>query len=128
MQALRQGLGGNRFAPACPASRDTCIQTPLNLVPDRGWILAGMASRALARSPAVHIVHRRAFSTSGISRIMPTMLARISPSTFQLQETLPRLPVPRLQDTLERYLRSLEPVLRQKEVLGELPSGYDCAV
>ena len=51
------------------------------------------------------------------------MLARISPSTFQLQETLPRLPVPRLQDTLERYLRSLEPVLRQKEVLGELPSG-----
>ena len=41
---------------------------------------------------------------------MPTMLARISPSTFQLQETLPRLPVPRLQDTLERYLRSLEPV------------------
>ena len=123
MQGLRQGIGGNRFAPAFPTSRYTYIQTPLNLVPDRGWILAGMASRALARSPAIRIVYRRAFSTSGISRIMPTMLARISPSTFQLQETLPRLPVPRLQDTLERYLRSLEPVLRQKEVLGELSSG-----
>ena len=51
------------------------------------------------------------------------MLARISPTTFQMQSALPRLPVPRLEDSLERYLRSLEPILRQKEVLGELPSG-----
>ena len=54
---------------------------------------------------------------------MPSMLARISPTTFQMQSALPRLPVPRLEDSLERYLRSLEPILRQKEVLGELPSG-----
>ena len=51
---------------------------------------------------------------------MPTMLARISPSTFQLQETLPRLPVPRLQDTLERYLRSLQHDGRRKVGLGAL--------
>ncbi|WFD26088.1 carnitine O-acetyltransferase [Malassezia nana] len=54
---------------------------------------------------------------------MPSMLNRISPSTFQLQEQLPRLPVPKLEDTLARYLRTLEPLLRQKEEMGELPAG-----
>lgn len=51
------------------------------------------------------------------------MLVRISPSTFQLQESLPRLPVPNLEESLTRYLRSLQPILRQKEALGELPAG-----
>lgn len=54
---------------------------------------------------------------------MPTMLNRISPTTFELQAQLPRLPVPQLEDTLTRYLRTLEPLLRQKEELGELPAG-----
>lgn len=51
------------------------------------------------------------------------MLTRTVPTTFELQPTLPRLPVPALEDTLRRYLKSLEPFLRQKEIFGELPAG-----
>lgn len=45
------------------------------------------------------------------------------PKTFSRQGELPRLPVPTLEETLPRYLKSLEPILRQKEELGQLPSG-----
>lgn len=50
---------------------------------------------------------------------MPRMLAN--------QATLPRLPVPPLEQSLERYLRSIEPILQQKEDLGELPAGATVA-
>lgn len=43
--------------------------------------------------------------------------------TFAAQDSLPRLPVPAVEDTLGRYLRSIEPVLRQKADRGELPPG-----
>ena len=36
---------------------------------------------------------------------------------------LPRLPVPRLRDTLDRYLKSLEPFLLEDEVRGGLASS-----
>lgn len=42
------------------------------------------------------------------------------PKTFSRQRALPRLPVPQLDATLERYLKSLEPLLQQKEEFGEL--------
>lgn len=37
------------------------------------------------------------------------------PSTFSLQQSLPRLPVPELQATLARYLRSVAPLLSAEE-------------
>ncbi|WFD30810.1 carnitine O-acetyltransferase [Malassezia sp. CBS 17886] len=49
------------------------------------------------------------------------------PRTFGNQTGLPRLPVPALDETLARYLRSLEPFLRQREELGELPAGATAA-
>ncbi|PWN41844.1 acyltransferase ChoActase/COT/CPT [Ceraceosorus guamensis] len=49
------------------------------------------------------------------------------PKTFSRQGELPRLPVPTLEETFPRYLKSLEPVLRQKEELGQLPSGATAA-
>lgn len=45
------------------------------------------------------------------------------PKTFSRQRTLPRLPIPDLEATLERYLTSIEPLLLQKEHLGELPGS-----
>lgn len=42
------------------------------------------------------------------------------PKTWSRQHELPRLPIPPLEQTLPRYLASLEPILRQKEKLGEL--------
>lgn len=41
--------------------------------------------------------------------------------TFTLQRTLPRLPIPALEETLARYLQSLEPILLQAEEMGQLP-------
>ncbi|CAO1632887.1 unnamed protein product [Sympodiomycopsis kandeliae] len=42
------------------------------------------------------------------------------PKTFSRQRQLPRLPIPPLQATFEKYIKSLEPVFLQKEALGEL--------
>ncbi|CAO1613351.1 unnamed protein product [Parajaminaea phylloscopi] len=42
------------------------------------------------------------------------------PKTFSRQRSLPRLPVPQLDASLDRYLKSIEPILLQKEELGEL--------
>ncbi|KAL4402466.1 acyltransferase [Malassezia pachydermatis] len=81
-----------------------------------------MALPALLRSTALR-TSQRSFSTTSAKRIMPSMLTRTVPTTFQLQSSLPRLPVPKLEDSLARYLKSLEPFLRQKEELGELPAG-----
>ena len=38
---------------------------------------------------------------------------------FKHQGEIPRLPIPDLEDTCERYLRSLEPLISDKEMLGE---------
>ncbi|KAK0569116.1 hypothetical protein OC861_001256 [Tilletia horrida] len=49
------------------------------------------------------------------------------PKTFSRQHELPKLPVPALEQTFKRYLRSLEPILKQKEELGQLPAGATAA-
>lgn len=49
--------------------------------------------------------------------------ANSAPRTFAAQDSLPRLPVPAVEDTLSRYLVSIEPILRQKADFGELPAG-----
>ena len=36
------------------------------------------------------------------------------PKTFQFQKTLPRLPIPTLSNSIDKYLRSLRPLLLQK--------------
>ncbi|KAL7423876.1 hypothetical protein Q5752_001461 [Cryptotrichosporon argae] len=43
------------------------------------------------------------------------------PKTFALQRTLPRLPVPPLEDSVGAYLKSLRPVLEQMYDAGALP-------
>lgn len=45
------------------------------------------------------------------------------PKTFSRQRSLPRLPIPQLDASLERYLKTIEPLLLQKEELGELPGS-----
>ncbi|ORX86023.1 acyltransferase ChoActase/COT/CPT [Basidiobolus meristosporus CBS 931.73] len=55
---------------------------------------------------------------SGLRVIYPayrTFVSKKAGVTFQNQDNLPKLPVPDLQDTADRYLRSLEPVLRNSE-------------
>lgn len=42
------------------------------------------------------------------------------PKTFSRQSELHRLPIPKLEDTFERYIKSLEPILLQAEEFGEL--------
>lgn len=49
------------------------------------------------------------------SRMFATSRRRANqPKTYDLQPTLPRLPVPDLEKSLEGYLRSLAPVIEQK--------------
>ncbi|PKI84383.1 hypothetical protein MVES_001602 [Malassezia vespertilionis] len=48
------------------------------------------------------------------------VLQRTGAATYGLQHTLPRLPIPDLKASIEKYLVSLEPILKQKEELGEL--------
>ena len=36
------------------------------------------------------------------------------PKTLQFQKTLPRLPIPALSSSLERYIKSLRPILLEK--------------
>lgn len=45
------------------------------------------------------------------------------PKTFSRQASLPRLPVPSLEDTFARYIKTLEPILLQAEEMGQLPQG-----
>lgn len=51
----------------------------------------------------------------------------VQPKTFSRQQELPRLPIPQLNDTFERYLTTLEPLLRQAEEFGELPGNTTAA-
>ncbi|KAK9767662.1 Carnitine O-acetyltransferase mitochondrial [Basidiobolus ranarum] len=44
-----------------------------------------------------------------------TFVSLKTEGTFQNQENLPRLPIPDLHETADRYLRSLEPVLKNNE-------------
>ena len=53
-------------------------------------------------------------------KVTPSRRADTKPHTFDAQERLPRLPVPDVQETMGRYLRSVEPILRQAEEFGEL--------
>jgi len=69
----------------------------------------------------------RSFATTRSASLANTMSTRSAPPTFGLQASLPRLPVPQLEDSLNRYLRSLEPILQQQEDLGELPTGATAA-
>jgi carnitine O-acetyltransferase len=49
------------------------------------------------------------------------------PKTFSRQSSLPKLPIPPLEETFARYLRSLEPIFLQAEELGQLPKGVTAA-
>ena len=67
--------------------------------------------RSLALQQSPHLIHvkpttARMFATS---RVKPGQA-----KTYSLQPTLPRLPVPELEKSLEGYLKSLVPVLEQK--------------
>ena len=42
------------------------------------------------------------------------------PKTFSQQKNMPRLPVPPLEQTFDKYLKSLSPLLRQMEDQGQL--------
>lgn len=47
---------------------------------------------------------------------MKRNLCASSHSTFHFQESLPRLPVPELKNTFDKYLKTLEPIVTQKEL------------
>lgn len=50
------------------------------------------------------------YKISIMLRLRMKDLARRSMSTFQYQSTLPKLPVPSLEETAKRYLRSVQPL------------------
>ncbi|PWN90766.1 acyltransferase ChoActase/COT/CPT [Acaromyces ingoldii] len=88
-------------------------------------------SSTYAASSSLFSSTRRPFGTSA-----PTMFAltpfrgapgAVQPKTFSRQGELHRLPIPQLNDTFERYLTTLEPLLRQAEEFGELDAGKTAA-
>ncbi len=56
-------------------------------------------------------------------RAHPSNPSAPAPRTLANQARLPRLPVPPLEQTLAKYVRSLEPLVRQLEEQGKLPPG-----
>jgi carnitine O-acetyltransferase len=48
--------------------------------------------------------------------------------TFDLEETLPRLPVPELPDTIEKYLRTLKPLTNEHEYARQVKHAQDFLV
>ncbi|KAJ7126880.1 carnitine acetyltransferase [Mycena epipterygia] len=59
--------------------------------------------------------------TSRIRAVRPTILMRSTSTVTPKPLSLPRLPVPELRKTLDRYLRSIEPFLLEDEAHGGLP-------
>ncbi|CCI50536.1 unnamed protein product [Albugo candida] len=59
---------------------------------------------------------KRLFSTKPSTGIASEFLHETIIPTFRFQKSLLRLPIPELDDTLNRYLRAVEPVLKSSEL------------
>ncbi|CAD6904371.1 unnamed protein product [Tilletia laevis] len=81
-------------------------------------------------SPLRSLGRARLFSSSSAAMFALTPYRGAQgtqPKTFSRQKELPRLPIAPLEQTFSRYLRSLEPILAQKEELGQLGLGATAA-
>ncbi|KAE8215189.1 hypothetical protein CF327_g1503 [Tilletia walkeri] len=93
---------------------------------------AAAAATTAAFNPLRSSIQRssRLFSTSTAAMFALTPYRGApgtQPKTFSRQKELPRLPIAPLEQTFKRYLRSLEPILAQKEELGQLGIGATAA-
>lgn len=88
-----------------------------------------MRARQLALCSAAPLQRRLLHQSCTVraSRTLALHAEQQKPRTLQLQALLPRLPLPPLEQTVARYLKSLEPIFAQKEELGQLPSGATAA-
>ncbi|GMK56581.1 hypothetical protein CspeluHIS016_0304210 [Cutaneotrichosporon spelunceum] len=77
--------------------------------------IARLAANTSA-SRTLPLVHTRMFSHTGPKSKDPT---------FANQDKLPRLPIPKLEDAVEVYFKSIQPLLEQKYSAAELPKEIE---
>ncbi|ORX77487.1 acyltransferase ChoActase/COT/CPT [Basidiobolus meristosporus CBS 931.73] len=69
------------------------------------------------RSATVSALRARHTGLRSLYPALRTFVTEAPPKTFQNDNQLPKLPIPDLHETADRYLRSLEPVLKDGEEL-----------
>ncbi|KAN0061504.1 hypothetical protein ACQY0O_006351 [Thecaphora frezii] len=109
---------------ASPSADHPCLGPSMSLASSKRAI----KTAGTAHASILHSLPRLSPSSRSLSTSSSTMFAlstwrgspATKPKTFSAQKSMPRLPVPSLEQTFEKYVKTISPFFRQQHDQGQL--------